>query len=383
MGHLIRSFSLARALADTFRVVFLNGGPLPAGLTPPDGVDMVDLPPLGMRDDKQLCSRAAGYSVEEAQRIRRQCILAQYNLHQPQVILIELFPFGRKKFAGELLPLLRAARRQQPHPPLILCSLRDLLVSSRRDQQRHDDRAAWLVKRYFDGVLVHADPAFAQLEASFKPRKELAKPVYYTGFVLPQRHPAPGSQRERRVVVSAGGGMVGAPLFRAAIEAHTQLWDTLQLPMTLVAGPFLPTADWAELQTLAHNLPGLELLRSVPDLGRLMHRAAISVSQCGYNTSMDILYANVAAIVVPFAAAGEDEQTRRARRLEHLGLLRMLPPEALNGSNLAAMIHSATQAQPRRDGLDLDGARRTQHLISDLLGTAPTTPPSLHVFDRG
>jgi hypothetical protein len=31
---------------------------------------------------------------------------------RPAVLLVELFPFGRKKFAGEILPMIRAARRQ-------------------------------------------------------------------------------------------------------------------------------------------------------------------------------------------------------------------------------------------------------------------------------
>ena len=32
MGHLTRSFALAAALAQDFRIVFLNGGPFPPGL---------------------------------------------------------------------------------------------------------------------------------------------------------------------------------------------------------------------------------------------------------------------------------------------------------------------------------------------------------------
>ena len=38
MGHLVRSFALAEALARRFRVTLLNGGQLPSGLRLPEKV---------------------------------------------------------------------------------------------------------------------------------------------------------------------------------------------------------------------------------------------------------------------------------------------------------------------------------------------------------
>ena len=38
IGHLTRSFALATALAETFHVVFLNGGRLPPGLPVPRAI---------------------------------------------------------------------------------------------------------------------------------------------------------------------------------------------------------------------------------------------------------------------------------------------------------------------------------------------------------
>ena len=50
-----------------------------------------------------------------------------------------------------------------------------------------DDRARWITDRWFDAVLVHADPRFARLEESFCPSRPLDTPVHYTGFVVPER----------------------------------------------------------------------------------------------------------------------------------------------------------------------------------------------------
>ena len=365
MGHLTRSFALAAALAQDFRIVFLNGGPFPPGLRAPTGVEVIDLPPLGMVDGHNLVSRDARFDVEEAKRLRRDLVLKTYEKINPEVLLIELFPFGRKKFAFELLPLLKAARRQV-YSPLVMTSVRDILVNARPDRQHHDDRARWITDRYFHAVLVHSDPLFARLEESFSPRLPLSVPVFHTGFVLPRRVQTSVVARGRHVLVSAGGGMAGYPLFRAAIDAHDALWRENAIPMRLVAGPFLPEENWNALLTMGESRPWLDLIRSVPDLCMEMRRAAVSVSQCGYNTSMDILSSNVPAVVVPYAEGREDEQLNRAERLADLGTLRLLHPNQLSGTALAQAIRECFDFQPNSCKLDLNGAANTASLISQL-----------------
>ncbi len=64
MGHLVRSLAIAGALAKRFRVVLLNGGRLPAGVMPSSGVEIVDLPPVGIGPDGRLVSRDRRRSVE-------------------------------------------------------------------------------------------------------------------------------------------------------------------------------------------------------------------------------------------------------------------------------------------------------------------------------
>ena len=383
MGHLIRSFSLARSLSQHFHVIFLNGGPLPQNIEPPEQITIIDLPPLGMSNDKQLLSRHHVYTVSEAKAIRRQRILQTLHQSQADVVLIELFPFGRKKFAFELLPLLKAIHKQKIHPQVV-CSVRDILVNDRKDQQRHDDRARWLVDRYFDAVLVHADPQFARLEESFKPRKALAKPVYYTGFVTPDKPPRYGRNDFAPLVVSVGGGLVGMPLLQTAIAAHQLLWPKIQLPFTLVAGPFLPEAEWQRLQAMATALPSITLYRSVPDLTRLIAEARASLSQCGYNTAMDLILTGTPALVVPFTEGREDEQLNRALRLQQLGLVHLLMQQQLTPERLAEKIYELLTFQPSNtDSFAIDGAQQTASLINEFTGirsdNKPAVPP---MFER-
>jgi len=166
MGHLVRSLALAASLAERFRVVLLNGGKLPKGLAVPSGVEVVNLPPLGLDTEGRLVSRDGRRTAERAKELRRALIVEAYRALRPRVMLVELFPFGRKKFADELLPLLEEARAERARQPLVVCSLRDILVRARAEQRKHDARAVETANRYFDAVLVHSDPAFARLEES-------------------------------------------------------------------------------------------------------------------------------------------------------------------------------------------------------------------------
>ena len=224
--------------------------------------------------------------------------------------------------------------------------MRDILVSTRENQQEHDDRAARIANAYLDMILVHCDPAFARLEETFDPSVELTVPVHYTGFVS-RENGAPRARGEH-IVVSAGGGRVGRPLLEEAINASDGR------PMRAIAGPLMPQEDYAALEAIAS--PNVELLRSVPDLAHELSQARASISQCGYNTALDLVRTGVPALVVPYATPEEDEQTRRARRLEQLGVLKVATH--INGD-----IDALLEFTPRPASLDLNGAARTAELL--------------------
>jgi predicted glycosyltransferase len=359
LGHAVRSFALAAALAERFEVVLASGGEPVDGLRPPEEVELVELPALRAASDWSLVAHEP-----DARPRRRELLLEALEATRPAAIVVELFPFGRRRFADELVPLFEAAGRLEPRP-LIVTSVRDILVGKGDDQEAHDTITCVLANRYLDGILVHSDPAFARLEESFRPRIPLRVPVRHTGFVVPEREDALPAARPRRVVVSAGGGLVGAPLLRTALAAAPLLPPDLRLEV--VAGPFLPEEDWNGLRRAAEELPGLELHRFAPDLGARIRGAAASVSQCGYNTALDVLRAGVPALVVPFADGREDEQARRAERLEREGALRVLPAERLEPAALAREIVALLDFEPRRIDLDLTGAETSAALLASQL----------------
>jgi len=184
MGHLIRSAEIVRGLADNgFEVSFLNGGEMAGGLELPSSIAVVNLPPIKSDAEfREIYAADGSRHLEEIKEARRRRILAEFARFRPQVLIIELFPFGRRKFAFELIPLLERISAGG-RATKVVCSLRDILAP-RRDQARFEDRVCNLMNRYFDLLLVHADPRFQRLEESFPSARRIECPIRYTGFVV-------------------------------------------------------------------------------------------------------------------------------------------------------------------------------------------------------
>ena len=70
---------------------------------------------------------------------------------------------------------------------------------------------------------------------------------------------------------------------------------------------------------------------------------------------------------MPYATPEEDEQLRRARRLEALGAVRVLPPDRLARSTLAAELRRLLSFEPSPAAVDLYGARRTGEVLAGLV----------------
>jgi predicted glycosyltransferase len=366
MGHLVRSLALAERLGQRFQVMLLNGGRLPAGIKVPTKIQLLNRPPLGIDEANQLVSHDKRISVERALDRRQKMIRVTFDNLRPVVVLVELFPFGRKKFANEILPLLQAARAKDTRA-LVVCSLRDILVSRSSNQQEHDDRAAAWANEFLDVVLVHSDPSFARFEESFHASVPLQVPIKYTGFVVPTSVPTQNPEtRQKRIVVSAGGGIAGEPLLRIAIAAYDYLQEDPEIEMKVIAGPFLSEESWRALRLLARNRKQLRLVRQVTDLCGELSGAAVSISQAGYNTCLDVLRAKAPAILVPFAKEDEDEQRRRALRLQDLGAVKMMDQKDLTPAQLAAEIRRLMNSKFVTPALDLNGAENSAALIESM-----------------
>ena len=362
IGHLKRAAGLARAMAEAgLEVTLASGGP-PAPQVDVRGARLVQLPPASAADlGFRTLLDDAGRPVDEAWKARRRdALLGAWRASRADVVLLELFPFGRRQMRFELLPLLEAIAAA-PRSPLVASSVRDILGGAKSAERQQE--AVDLALRHFDRVLVHGDPRVVRFEETFPPAARLGERLHYTGYVVEPVADA-GSDGEGEVLVSAGGGAVGAGLIAAALQAkpRTSLRDRTWRVLT---GHNLPEEDFARFASLAAGMPGVLLERSRTDFAARLGRCALSISQAGYNTLLETVQARAKAVVVPFAAGHETEQALRARRFAERGLVEVVEERALDADALArAVDRAAARARPSPGGIDLDGARNSARLVA-------------------
>jgi predicted glycosyltransferase len=379
IGHFFRTLEICRALHQ-HQVVLVSGGPSAPAPLPPH-VRRLQLPELAMDRAFQNLHAGAGLSVEETRENRR-ALLEQVIRHErPDLFMIELYPLGRKAFRTELNPILEAIKAGRLPPCRVVCSVRDILVE-KEDQVRHETRAVDTLNRWFDALLVHADPAIIRLDATFNRMADIRIPVAYTGFVAPPVPPAQDGRTWKRnkgiapdqalVVVSAGGGAVGYPLLDAVTQAVRYLPEDLPIWVQVFTGPFMGDRETEQLRRRGDHR--LHIDRFATDFPAWLQAADLSLSMAGYNTCMTILATGVRALVHPFAQ--NREQGLRARLLADRGLLGVLTLEDLKPSELADRLVHHLQS-PRSGGaapIDIDGAANTARWIADTLACTGETP---------
>lgn len=225
IGHLQRTLRIAEALArQGIAVTLVSGGP-PAALPRNSAIRFVPLTPVRALDARFELVDGAGRPIDDALREeRRAALLAAFAEARPDAVVIEGFPFARRAFRFELEPLIAAVRAAAPRPRL-LCSLRDIVVM-RDDPLRHREIVE-RVRRDFDAVLVHGDPGFVPLDASFPAAPEIADRLIYTGYVFPppirptaKRRSAPMRSSSRRVAGRPGMRCSG----RRSVPAGRGVW---------------------------------------------------------------------------------------------------------------------------------------------------------------
>ncbi len=443
IGHVKRASALAAGLHEQgFDVLMVLGGP---------NVALVDFGPIPIHQLAPARADGAGFDtlldehdrpIDDDWRDKRAAgLMRVHDDFAPDIILIEMFPFGRRQFRFELIPLLDAVQERA----LVLCSLRDVLVA--RAEPRKNQWMVDTAKRYFDGVLVHGDPAVLPLQDSFPLAHQIKDLLHYTGYVVAEDRPnekvedrpnekaedrpnekvedrpdgkaedrpnekaedRPNEKAEDRpnekvedrpdgkaedrpdrkadeaaagvatgrsgqgqgqepsrgeIIVSIGGGAVGETLLRCALGAAADP-QLAKHHWRLLAGENLRPAIFEDLKRQAPGHVTVE--RARPDFRALLRCAALSISQGGYNTVMDILSANCKNVIIPFATGAESEQTQRTQAFEQRGLLTMLEETKLSPHTLARSCLSALNGPPpRRAALDLTGVRTSAKLIQNL-----------------
>ncbi|MGB7181600.1 MAG: glycosyltransferase [Burkholderiaceae bacterium] len=338
---------------------------MPDALVIPSGIHLIKLPILLMSDTGTLETQRKGESVESAKFHRRKLIRKIVLSLQPDILIIEMFPFGRKQFADEIIDLINIANAHlsmaghDRSRTTVVASIRDILVSRPNNQNIFDQRAVTWLNQYFDALLIHSDPDLISLAETFTAYSQIEIPIHYTGFVSSSSRNKP-NKRELLAVVSAGGGRVGEALVRTAMKAATQLKEVLGLRTIIIAGPNSAISDF-------HSSGSYELVQFVDDFASLLTQATLSISQCGYNTATDVLASDVAAVFVPYETPKEDEQQRRADLLSARNRAICIRPGELTSERLVAAARQALEL-PSSMAVNLNGVTNTVQILEHYYG---------------
>ena len=369
IGHFFRSLEICKAFAGHEVILVTGGSRVSAPL--PSHVREMHLPELMMNQEFSiLYSPEEGKSVDQVMQERQQLLFHLFETEAPDLFILELYPFGRKAFQFEIAPILEGIRRGDLPPSRVICSLRDILVE-KKNQPVYEARVIDSLNRYFDALLIHADPHVLKLDETFSRMKDITVPIVYTGFVTPKPAPDAGAtlrrqlgidQGEKLIVASAGGGSVGNILLEAAVEAFYIMNTPAPSRLHVFTGPFLGEDAFDRLQKRPDRR--VRILRFTPDFLSYLAASDLSVSMAGYNTCMNIAAAHVPSLVWPFPQ--NREQGLRAARLAQLGILQVLTDEELHPWRLSAIMERCLSFRVRSNAdIDLNGAEHTVRWLSE------------------
>ncbi|WP_170333005.1 glycosyltransferase family protein [Ruegeria arenilitoris] len=366
-GHLSRALTLGRAFLRAGHETFVVTGGMPAPQLDSTGMTLLGLPPLRSdgTDFTRLLTQKGDVADATYLAVRETALVEAVQSFEPDVLITELFPFGRRSLASEFIAALEAVHAL-PRRPIVLGSIRDILAPPSKPAKA--ERAEEIVCDFYDGILVHSNPTVVPLDVSWPVTDRLRERIFYTGFVAPEAPaPHPDALGKDEILVSAGGGSVGQPIFRAAIEAAQKMPNRR---WRLLVGGQDAHARIEQLQNLVGYAPvTLEPVR--PDFRQMLPLAAASVSMCGYNTALDVLQSGTPAVFVPFDDGKEVEQSLRGESLSELLAIEVLPTKKLDGAALAQAISTVMSEGPRPVSTDgFDGAVKSVEIACSLRGQA-------------
>ncbi|MHC5734263.1 glycosyltransferase family protein [Nostoc sp.] len=375
MGHLVRSREIVRGLTKDFQICFINGGEIIQGFEIPTGIELINLPAI--KTDAEFVELQVvddAFSINEVKEIRKNRLLEIFNQFQPDILIIELFPFGRRRFSFELIPLLELANSNK-NSTKVICSLRDIVVTKAHKQAKHEEKVCNLINQYFDMLLVHGDPEFVPLEETFSRVSDLKCEIYYTGYVVQQPRSNPVFTDEDReiinsdkplILVSVGGGRFGHELLDCVVKTAPFVEKRLSHNIQVFTGPFIPDSKFKELQVMARNSKNISIRRHTPYLLSYMKKAELSINMSGYNTTMNVLTTGVRAMILPFTGNQDREQTIRTEKLTDLGIVKLITPYDLQPDYFAINIINYLEEQPNKISVDFAGVEKTATLLKTL-----------------
>lgn len=362
LGHTTRSIALATALCrHKAEVLILQGGVPQPFIRFPKDCRVMDIPlPFDTRTSFQSpvvpvsAAKRAGFILKTA---------ADLN---PDVLITEFFPFGRLAYTPELLPTLRYLRKKGTR---IMASIGyPLLIDLDRLQDQKFAALHRALFAFFDAFLIHTpegletsyiqktiqSPTLCRLYTTIM--KDLKKKIIYTGYVFPEKMITGGTllpvtkNTANTIVISRGGGAVYPKLITLAIEAQRYLDKKIRT--VIACGPATTDAEMALFKSCfkPKDKARIVLADHLANLDDHLRTCRVSVSLCGYNTSVQLMRYGTPSVIVPYqnslSQASTNDQVARAQLLKERFSSILLDYNTMTAQSLADAIKKQMASVP-------------------------------------
>ena len=359
VGHLACSLRIINELLQHARVDLIQGG-LDTGTTlEHPGFRSLILPTL-LHD-----TESGGFfdpddqrGIDEIWGARSEAI-ASFLGGPYDAIVVEFYPFGRRRFKREIQDLFRMVRESSGPVP-IFTSVREVLVPRAPEKER---RMVDTVKKHIHTVFIRGDAQVIRFDETFSLAHEIADRLCYTGYISPPP-PQFRPERKKQILVSQGGGNVGRELLEGAIGAAALMPDYFFI---LATGSRTTQAELDALRATVRS-SNVEITPFLPDFQRHLMESAVSISMGGDNTLLEVITARTPALAYPYQ--GNSEQGFRIKKFAETGLLHALDGADLAPELLKARIELALNTPYPAREIAVNGAFVTSEKIRSILASA-------------
>ena len=366
LGHLRRNCNIAGIFVEQVlgsSVLMITGCPAGNPLFLPRGVDFIKLPSVIKVDTGSYVPLGLRIGRQKAKAIRSSTIKSAVGQFKPHVFLVDHVPAG---VYGELLPTLRMLGAEDD-PPAIVLGLRDIIDDPKVVCKLwRDEKTYQTIREYYDEVFIYGCPEIFDAAHDYGISAEFPRRVRYCGYVgsegpLKTKEQVRGDlrvEKERLVVITAGGGHDAYPLMQSCLDAFLFIGRDIPFEVVIITGPLMEPEQREHLRTQARSLGG-RVLACVEDPPSFINAADLVITMAGYNSLCEIVSLKRKALVVP-RLGPRAEQRIRARLFQERGLIDVLDPSEVSPRNLADRI---VQDLERTDlpavgaTVDMSGAR--------------------------
>jgi predicted glycosyltransferase len=255
--------------------------------------------------------------------------------------------------------------------------MRDIINAPAEVRERwHREDTYRAIRTYYDEVLIYGCRSVFDTASEYGLDVEFPGKITYCGYACSeqpyktrkQMREELQIQKEKLVVVTAGGGRDGYPMLQSCLSALKLLGKDLPFEVILIAGPLMDPDQKACLQRQADELR-VRMLSHVFENLSYMNAADLVITMAGYNSLCEILRLKKKALVLPRAGPSA-EQIMRATCFAERGLIDMIHPQDLSPRTLAerVMVDLERNDYPVDDeAIEMDGATRAAARLSDLV----------------